>query len=139
MPGLRGKTDYDELTQAAKTAETEAIQAMGFASELRFDKYLAYAKSIKNVRDASCYEDAFEAIDKWLEYENSRDLPELPVQIKSSFKDVREFRKNTKYKQRNGIEIVVNCGPSIKYKGLMRQLLSEKRRIRNLLKAYQTF
>jgi len=128
-----GKCGYDELKEAGRAAEHEAIEDIGEASEQRFFKFSGHVSFIKNVREATVYEDAYEAIDAWLEFQDCEKLPELPVQIKSSFKDVCEFKRNGKFKARNEMQIVINCGPSIAYNGYMTQLKREIGRVRSLI------
>ncbi|KKS95451.1 MAG: hypothetical protein UV71_C0007G0022 [Microgenomates group bacterium GW2011_GWC1_43_13] len=125
-----GKTGYDELSEAGKTSESRAIEDIGLESERRFTRYARQVDFIECVQDAVPYEDAYEGVDKWLRFKPYKKLPDLPVQVKSSFRDVNLFRKNPKYKNRGGMEIVINCGPSINYGIFLRQLTLEVNRIK---------
>lgn len=129
----KGKKSTEELYEAARMAENNAIQAVGEKSERRFNAYARHLKIVKSVREGSPADD-LNGIDKWITLSDIYKLPELPVQVKSSFKDVRKFKKDDRrFLNRRMIEIVVNCGPSVKPRVLKNQLLSEIRRIKDTL------
>jgi hypothetical protein len=135
---------FEEIEEAKKRAEHEAIQRVGEKSERRF---LYYSKNLKRiverVRPGSFDDDYYNSTDAWLKLSQKFNLPqELPVQVKSSYKDARIFKfgdpdtgrePNKNFIKRNGVMIVVNCGPSVKQRDLKKQFLDEIRRIQGML------
>jgi hypothetical protein len=129
-----GTASSEQLEQAAKKAESKSIETVGDNSEKRFFKYVSRLDGIFFVQTAHPHEDVYEAIDMWIRFKKNENLPDLPVQVKSSFEDVDTFRENPNYIKRNGIEIVINCGPRISDEDFNRQFNNEIRRIRASLK-----
>jgi len=129
-----GETGNDELREAGRRSELRAIEETGLASEKKFTRYAGNVDFIECVQDAVPYEDVYDGIDKWLRFKEYKKLPDIPVQVKSSFKDVRLFRESPKYRQLRGMEIVINCGPSITYEKFLMQLSDEVERIEVSLK-----
>jgi hypothetical protein len=138
-----GTASAQVLDQVARKAEGRAIEKMGEESERRFVAYAKRTDIVKFVRNASPQDDVFRGIDKWVTLSEDLELPELPVQVKSSFRDVRLYKygdPNTGRKpdpaftHLNGIEIVLNCGRAVNPKNFKKQLHEEIRRIRLTLK-----
>lgn len=137
-----GTATTEVLDLVARKAELKAIENMGEESEGRFIAYARRTDIVKTVRNASPQEDVFRKIDKWITL-NEEGLPELPVQVKSSYRDVRLFkygnpetgrRPDLGFTKLHGIEIVLNCGRSVKLRTFKKQLHEEIRRVRLMLK-----
>jgi hypothetical protein len=129
-----GTASSEQLEQAAKKAELKSIEKVGDNSEKRFFKYVSRLEGVFFVQTAHPHEDVYKAVDMWIRFKKSENLPDLPVQVKSSFKDVDAFRENPNYVKRHGIEIVINCGPKISDEDFKHQFNNEIRRIRASLK-----
>ena len=129
-----GMASFDELEQAAKKAESKSIEEIGDKSEKKFLKYAGRIDIIFAVQNAHPHEDAYKAVDMWIRFKNIEGLPDLPVQVKSSFKNVDEFRENPNYLKRRGMEIVINCGPKVTEENFNQQFMSEIRRIKASIK-----
>ena len=138
----RGLTSSEELVEAARMAEQRAIEEIGAATENRFLTFSKMVKSIKEVRNGTPQEDVYRGIDKWVIFKRHLNLLALPVQIKSSDKDVRKYKygdpqKNTGpnpgFIKLQGVLMVINCGPSVKPEYFKKQIYLETRRIRNIL------
>ncbi len=137
-----GKAKGDDVIRAGEIALHKAIQRVGDNSEIRFTDYAKHLRIVKNVRDSTPDEDVYDGIDKWILFQPEFGLPELPVQIKSSGKDVSLFMNgdpkkgilpDPNYTKAKGIMVVVYCGTSIEKIDLKRQLNCESRRIKRLL------
>ena len=130
-----GTASSDQLELAAKKAESKSIEEIGDKSEKKFLKYAGRIDIIFAVQNAHPQEDAYKAVDMWIRFKKDEELPDLPVQVKSSFKDVDDFRENFNYLKRRGIEIVINCGPKISEENFYQQFMGEIRRIKVSIKA----
>jgi ribosomal protein L36 len=129
-----GAASSDQLEQAARKAESKSIEKVGDESEKKFLKYVKRTKNIMFVQNAHPTDDVYGGVDMWIRFNKEEQLPDLPVQVKSSFEDVDTFRENSNYIKRNGIEVVINCGPRISDEDFNRQFNNEIRRIRASLK-----
>jgi len=129
----QGNSSPDELIKAAREAELDKIVEIRMKSEKRFKYYAKRLKAIKSFREADPLDDVYEGIDFWVSLDEKFNLPELPVQIKSSFKDVTAFKQGVPFERPKGIEIVTNTGPSTKFKGFNRQIFEEISRIKEIL------
>jgi hypothetical protein len=138
-----GTATSDVLDEAARIAQNRAIEKMGEESERRFVAYARQTDTVKSVRNASPEDDVYRGIDKWITLREDLGLPELPVQVKSSFHDARLYKQgdaNTgrgpdpAFTRLHGMEIVLNCGRSVKLKFFKKQLHEETRRIKLMLK-----
>jgi hypothetical protein len=128
-----GKCNSDDLEKAALHAEHKIGAIVGEESEKRFvnfcDKYVYTAST----RDSTKEEDQEKGIDCWVNFDSILNLPELPVQIKSSDKRVENFLKTKQYDKLGGKIIVINCGPGIDQKIFNSRLTTEIKRIKKLL------
>jgi hypothetical protein len=138
-----GAATADVLDQAARTAENRAIEKMGEESEKRFVAYARQTDIVKSVRNANPLEDVYRGIDKWISLRDDQGLPELPVQVKSSYGDRKVYmygdpetgqKPDPAFRRLHGMEIVVNCGRAVKLKDFKKQLHEETRRIKLMLK-----
>ena len=136
-----------ELDAAAKLAEQSAIEQVGEDSEKRFSAYAKHLEIVKSVRNANPLDDVYRGIDKWILFREDQGLPELPVQVKSSYRDARLYKHgdpNTGRKpdpcftRLHETEIVINCGRAVKPKAFRRQMMDEVRRIKLALNADPT-
>jgi len=143
-----GKASNKDLDQAARKAELAAIEKVGIESESRFDSFSARFRTISSVRPPTPEEDTYRKIDRWVTFKEELSLPEWPVQIKSSYRDARLFKfgdPNTNKKpdpgfiSLHGLIIVINCGPSVKYKSFRRQAYQEITRIKSILDTNPSF
>lgn len=128
-----GVTEQEKLDWAAYDAERQFYYKVSRESEQRFRNFSKSHPEIKQIRDSSHEEDVVKGIDDWIEFEDSAHLPDLPVQIKSSFRGVFEFKKDRKFRERKDLIIVLNCGPRITQEGYDAQLASELARVREIL------
>jgi hypothetical protein len=133
-----GLTSNEDLENAAYEAEKRQIERVGVKSERRFDRFCRESEMlVVRVRKGTPLEDVYDATDRWIVLAERYGLPELPVQIKSSFRGVREFKKNNNgYSKLAGLVIVVNSGPSISLGNLRTQINDEAKRIQHLLRKY---
>ena len=138
-----GTATAEVIDKAARKAESEAIIKIGEESEEKFDTFAKLTDIIKSGTDSSSYEDVYRGIDKWVLLREDQELPGLPVQVKSSYRDCRLYKYGDPNKgikpdpafiRLHGIEIVLNCGPSVKPKAFRKQLHEEIRRIKLTLK-----
>jgi hypothetical protein len=139
-----GTATAEILDKAAKKAQSDAIEKMGEESERRFNAFARKTDCVKYVRNSSPLEDVYRGIDKWMQLREDQGLPELPVQVKSSYKDVRLYKygdpnmctkPDPAFTHLHGIEIVLNCGRSVNLKAFKKQLHEETRRVKLTLKA----
>lgn len=130
------------LTIIANKAERNFTDGVGKKSEERFDKFANKIKFVKSVSNAPLLEDLFLGIDKWITFDESFKLPQLPVQVKSSrdgvdlfkYGDIeKDIEPNPTFTRMKGLMLVINSGPSMTLKMFKRQLLCEAKRIKNLL------
>lgn len=135
------------LTKIANRKEKEVVNQIGTESEKRFDEYTKNIKFVKNVSAVHTIENLFLGIDRWISFDKSLSLPELPVQIKSSRGGVNIFKfgdpkkgidPNPIYTHLSGLIIVINCGQTTTFKGFRSDLLNEANRIRSLLETNHT-
>lgn len=124
-----GAASSDQLEQAAKKAVSKSIEKVGDESEKKFLKYVKGINNIFFVQNAHPTDDVYKGVDMWIRFKKEETLPDLPVQVKSSFKDVDTFRDNPNYIKRKGMEIVINCGPKITEENFKQQFNNEIRRI----------
>lgn len=138
-----GMAPAEVLDQAARKAELTAIEKMGEESEDRFSVYARRLPIVKSVRNSTPEEDVYRGIDKWILFTGDQGLPEMPVQIKSSYHDAKRYkygdpntgkRPDPCFTRLHEIEIVLNCGRSVKPGAFKKQLHEEMRRIRLTLK-----
>ena len=139
-----GKTPpTDVLDQVGRKAVNKKIEEIGEESERRFVAYARLTDTVKSVRKSKPLDDVYRGIDKWIQLRDTEELPELPVQVKSSYKDVRLYKQgnpNTGEKpdpaftHLHGIEIVINCGRAVSLKAFKKQLREEVRRVKLTLK-----
>ena len=139
-----GKTpSTDVLDQVGRKAVNKKIEEIGEESEGRFVAYARLTDIVKSVRNSKPLDDVYRGIDKWIQLRDAEGLPELPVQVKSSYKDARLYKQgnpNTGEKpdpaftHLHGIEIVVNCGRAVNLKAFKKQLRMEVRRVKLMLK-----
>jgi len=139
---VNGIKNDSVLTEIANRAEEDYTDKIGEESESRFIEYSKNIKFVKSVSDTHPLEDHLLSIDKWITFDKSLSLPDLPVQIKSSYRGVFVFKNgdsknfikpNWVYKHLSGLMVVVNCGPLVKPKEFRLQLLKEATRIRELI------
>jgi hypothetical protein len=137
-----GIMDDGLLTIVANKAERDFTDEVGKKSEERFDKFANKIKFVKSVSDAPLLADLFLGIDKWMTFDESFKLPRLPVQVKSSRDGVNLFKygdaerhidPDPTFTRMKGLMLVINSGPSMTAKMFKRQLLSEAKRIKNVL------
>jgi len=128
-----GKATNQELEKAVRKAETIFVQKIGDRSEKKFMEFAKRIGDIKSVFKPSCEDDVFNGIDMWLKFNDTLGLPNLPVQVKSSDRDVNMFKTKRHYIKHAGMEIVINCGPTVSLKMFRNQLTKEVSRIKNAL------
>ena len=138
-----GMAPAEILDQVARKAELKAIEDMGEESENRFSVYARRLPIVKSVRNPTPEEDVYRGIDKWILFTENQGLPELPVQVKSSYHDAKRYkygdpntgrRPDPCFTRLHGMQIVLNCGRSVKPGTFRKQLHEEMRRIRLTLK-----
>lgn len=130
-----GKATNEELELAAKRSENVYIQKIGDRSEKKFMEFAKRVDNVKSVFISSYEDDVFNSIDMWVKFNDSLGLPNLPVQVKSSIRGVRDFRNENKYIKIKGLEIVINCGPSVTLANFNQQMREEVARIKNSLQS----
>lgn len=129
-----GENDPVVLARVGEDAKRAEMFRIGRESEERFGMYVKSQRHFRYVLDGTHEEDIVHQVDKWLGMEPGSKLPdELPVQIKSSWKDVNAFKLSSKFRQRKGIFFVFNCGPSITQQDFDKQFKAESDRIRTIL------
>lgn len=128
-----GEKDPDNLADVARSAERLAASSLGKKTEERFANIVKSIKVVDYVRHSLVKSDQEYGIDFWISFEPESKLPELPVQVKSSNTGVAKFRKTKEYKQLDEKVIVVNCGPHARKKIVMRNLMKEIDRIKQIL------
>ena len=137
-----GKATAIEIDVVARMADRKSNEEKGNASENKFMFYAVRLPEVVNLRNASAEEIYFLKIDKWITFDKSLHLPELPVQIKSSRKAVNIYkegdpetgkRPRPEFIKLNGIQIVINCGKSVGMPEFKSQMTDEIQRITNAL------
>lgn len=126
-----GVSDPKELEKIGNEAKKAAIEKVGQASEKRYERYIKQYKRVRTNK-ASPDEDR-RGIDYWETYHETLQLIDMPVQIKSGWKDVEAFRQDPRYVERDGIFLVFNVGPSITQEMFDEQHSKEIARVRKLL------
>lgn len=129
-----GVRDPDGLIEAAQNKQREIGITIGIRSENRFDRLALQMPIVKSVRNASPINDAYDGIDKWVEFTPNVNLPPLPVQVKSSDKRVEKYKESREFIALCGMEIVINCGPKISKEEFRKQFNSEVQRIKKIIK-----
>lgn len=129
----QGKGNYDDLERAALHAEHKVGAIVGQESEKRFVSFCTRYVYTTSTRDSTKEEDQEKGIDCWVNFDTILNLPELPVQIKSSDKRVQDFMKTKQYSKLGGKIIVINCGPFIDQKTFNNRLTAEIKRIKKLI------
>jgi hypothetical protein len=125
-----GTASFDQLKQVVRKAEMKSIEKVGEDSEKKFLKYASHLDNIFFVQNAHPQEDVYKGVDMWIRFKKGEGLPDLPVQVKSSFKDVDAFRENSNYLKRKCLEIVINCGPKVTEENFKIQFRGEIKRIK---------
>lgn len=126
-----GVDDEEKLTIIGDRAAHAKIERVGLESEARYERYVSSHPDIKFKRGTPL-EDVYDAIDYWESFPNER-LIDLPVQIKSSYNGVRIFRHDKRYKERKGIMLVLNTGPSVSLEEFDQQHSDEIQRVMQAL------
>ena len=136
----QGLATPNQIDDASRRGNNKAIERVGNKSEKNFGYYASRSHVIREAINPNPIDDAKVAIDQWVLLKDVLHLPPLPVQIKSSPKDVNLFKygeNGTKphraFTKLNGLMIVINCGPSSDIKSFDQDLKSEIQRIRSII------
>ena len=138
-----GKAKAEEVDRAGKNAVKKAMDEIGEESENRFTIFAERMAMVEHVRESSAEEDIYGGIDKWILFKPELKLPELPVQIKSSYRQTILFMygdqkkgilPDPSFSKLHGMMMVMNCGPSVEEGYFKRQIRSEIQRIKQTLK-----
>lgn len=130
-----GECDADKLEQIGEHARLAEMFRIGRESAARCEEYLKVQPNVLRVRESSYEEDLEEGIDKWADYEEGSHLPpSIAVQVKSSYKDVDAFKLGKEFKDREGMIMVLNSGPSVTLAEFTVHYESELGRIKEILK-----
>lgn len=128
-----GKTSPQELEAAARGITNRIAARVGKRAEDKFTEFALSLNKVKALRNASINDDVFQGIDKWISFNDELGIPTLPVQIKSSEKGVKEYKKTRQFKNLNEAVIVINCSYKVTKDYFGKQLESETRRILKIL------
>lgn len=128
-----GITDTSELEKIRENSIKQKIYQIGRETEDRFVGFIFEHPTISFVRISSHADDIEQGVDFWIKLNPKYGLPLLPVQVKSSRRDVKKFVNNDpKYlRAKEGI-IVLNCGPSVTRQKLLKKLEAEILRVRQI-------
>ncbi len=145
---VKGITNDGELTIIANKAELEFTNKLGRESEERFDEYIGKLDIVKNVFNPFGIEDMLLGIDRWIKFDDSLNLPILPVQIKSSNENVKTFihgdpkkgiGANPAFITFGGFILVINTGESVDFDDFQYHLFKEVERVNRMLDRRQDF
>jgi len=130
-----GIADPLKLKEIREDAIKQEIYKIGRKSEKRFLDLIFEYPYASFVRIGSHADDLEQGVDFWLKLDTKFNLPLLPVQVKSSDRDAKRFKKNdTNYENAQRTILVLNAGPSVKSKKLfINELEAEINRVRQIL------
>ena len=133
MAVAAGISNTLDLEKIRDNSIKERIYQIGRDTEERFVNYVFEHHSISFVRTSSHADDIEQGVDFWIKLNPKYRLPLLPVQVKSSRRDVKKFINNDpKYSKAREAILVLNCGPSVTKQKLLKELEDEIKRVREI-------